>query len=109
MAVGNKKNMVEINSDYVLNHCHNWCASHKKTMAVLGTELGHSECYIQSSCRAGRMPKTELMLLCFMTGLDKDRATDINKNEPKADMSIDEKLDYIIEMLEDLKSDKEAV
>ena len=103
MAVGNSKKMIDINVGYVLNHCHRWCQENNINIGKLGEQLGHSTCYIQSSCRNKKLPPAELNLLCMLTGMDYEKATTLHEEaEPKADLTVDEKLDYIITMLENL-------
>ena len=106
MAVGNKQKMLEINGNYVLEKCHAWCKGNKRTMASLSDELGHSVSYIQASCKAGKMPVAELKVLCDIINIKVDDCILTNHAEELTAMTIDEKLDYLIEMIEDLKKDE---
>lgn len=108
MAVGNSKKMLDINVQYVLDFCHTWCKENNMSLGTLGEKLGHSKCYIQSSFRNKKLPPAELSLLCIITNMDYDKATFIEPDEEvKMDLTVDEKLDYIIEMLENLNRDHE--
>lgn len=105
MATGNTKKMLDINPDYVLEYCHQYCKASNTNMGELGETLGHSVCYIQSSCRNGKMPPAELELLSFKTGLDMQKALSVDSpdtSKHKEEMTVDEKLDYIMGMCESI-------
>ena len=105
MATGNVRKMICIDPDYIMGFCHKYCKKNNVKMGDLGEMLGHSICYIQTSCRQGKMPQAELELLSFKTGLDIQKATSINNadnSKHKEDMTTDEKLDYIMEMCESI-------
>ena len=98
MASGNIRKMHDINGDYVLDVCHQYCSDNNVSMKELGELLGHSANYIQASCRNGKFPPAELQLLCFKIGMDISKA--INKQDEdsnqQSEMTIDEKLDRIL-------------
>jgi len=75
----NTKKMLDINTDYVLNFCHQYCKDNNSTMSDIGEMLGHSACYIQSSCKNGKMPPAELELLSFKLGMDTQKALSVNE------------------------------
>lgn len=102
MAAGNCKTMIDINPDYVLGHCHDWCKENNVSIGELGEKLGHSQCYIQSSCRNKKLPPAELNLLGILTNMDIEKAKNLTAAVKKAVLTSDEKLDYIIEMLESM-------
>lgn len=105
MAIGNKKKMIDINTVYVLEHCKQYCDRNGITMSGLGEKIGHSGCYIQSSCRNGKLPPAELNLLSMITNMDIEKASRIEDEEAEdtpAEKTVSEKLDYIIELLEEL-------
>lgn len=102
MGFGNRQKMIEVNGNRILNECRLYCEDNKMTMTALSDELGHSVSYIQATCKAGKFPVAELKLLCHIIGIDMSDCL-LNSNENDVEMTIDEKLDYIIEMLEELK------
>ncbi len=105
MAVGNKRQMIEIDGDYILSFCDAYCKGNGIKMKDLADELGHSGGYIDLSCKEGKIPKAELKLLCKLIGLDYHMA--IKEDLPKEDTTgirlarIEKKLDLILQKLEE--------
>ena len=106
MPGGNRKLMVEVNGTKLLNECRAYCKEHNTNFAELSREIGHTETYINATCRAGQFPVAEIKLLCQTIGIDMNDYLK-NTDNDAASMSIDRKLDYIICMLEDLITRKE--
>lgn len=108
MATGNVRKMIDINADYILGFCHKYCEKNNVTMGELGEMLGHSVSYVQVCCRQNKMPQAELELLSLKTSLDMQKAiTPAKELKHKEEMTIDEKLDYIMEMCESILEHKE--
>ena len=102
MAVGNKRNMITINSNKVLNYVHEYCEKNNTNIGALGEALGHSTGYVYASCRNGKFPLAELKLLCMQTGLSMKEATSTDDEAKAIALTTEEKLDYIVDMLESL-------
>lgn len=81
-SVGNKRNMVVIDSDYVRTYLNAYCKSSSTSFAALSRELGHTSSYLKMCLSAGKIPVCELKLLESITGLPfiKVAKSDSNKS-----------------------------
>lgn len=102
-----RRKLQNINPDYVSKYVHEWGEKHKITMKALGSMLGHSSCYIQQSCRDGKMPEKELSLLCDITGMDKDKALCLD--EVEKEQKSDDRMDVLIEKMEQIVTFLESI
>ena len=98
--MGNVKRMVKINGEYMHGYLKTWCKRNGMTMSNLGDAIGHSSCYIQSSIRNGGFPPAELELLVQLTGIEKEKVIYSEAPKEEKTMNTEEKLDYIIRLLE---------
>ena len=101
--MGNKKRMVKVNGEYISGYLREWCKLHSRTMTSLSEDIGHAPSYIQLACKTGTIPPAELELLVRFTGMEREKALYREEaEEPEETKSIEEKLDYIITLLEKL-------